>query len=345
MTPSLPPGTLLAPIGNLPLACGAVLPDATVAYVTYGRLAADGRNAVLFAHGVSSSHMHVQRGPGPVAPGSFAALVGPGAAIDTDRFFVVCPNALGSAYGSTGPLSTNPATGQPYGPDFPPVTIADTVAAQRRLADLLGITRLAAVMGISYGGFVAFEWAIAEAAMVDGLVVIASAPDDISTAGMDGLPERFARVPGWNGGRYARGAMDAAMTELREEVQLEFAVDAMLAPLFPDPAALTAELRRRAAGWAGEFDANCMIAMIRSMQGWEAASRLDRIRARTLYSLCRTDPLYPPAIAPRVMTMLREAGVAAEFAELDSPNGHLAYGIHADRFEAPLRRFMAALPA
>lgn len=345
MAPRIPPGSMLGSVGDVPLACGAVLADAKVAYVTQGRLAPDGRNAVLFAHGATSSHMVLARGAGPVVPGSFPSLVGPGAAIDTDRFFVVSPNALGSAYGSTSPISVNPATGQPYGPDFPLVTIADTVAAQRRLAERLGITRFAAVIGVSYGGFVAFEWAIAHAAMVDGLVVMASAPDNISFAGMAGVAERFAREPGWNGGRYAPGAMDAAMVELREEVQREFAVDAMLAPHFPDRAALNAELRRRATAWANEFDANCMIATIRSMQGWEAASRLARIRARTLYLLCRTDPLYLPPIAPRVMAMLRAAGVEAEYGELDSPNGHLAFGTHVDGIEDKLRHFMARLPS
>src|ERR1041384_7059143 len=144
------PDTALASIGDLALRHGGVLRDARLAYVTYGTLAQDGRNAVLLTHGYTSSHQFADGGA--AAEGSWSALVGPGRAIDTDRFFVVSSNMLGSSFGSTGPGSPDPATGRPYGPDFPRLTLADIVAAQRRLLDQLGVRQLAAVVRPPSGG-------------------------------------------------------------------------------------------------------------------------------------------------------------------------------------------------
>ena len=148
--------TQLAQIGDLPLRSGGTLRAAELAYVTYGALAPDGRNAVLMTHGYTSSHLFADGG---TAEGDWSTLVGPGRPIDTDRLYVVSSNMLGSSFGSTAPRSTNPATGRPYGPDFPRLTVADIVAAQRRLLDQLGVKHLVAVVGPSYGGAQAFTWA------------------------------------------------------------------------------------------------------------------------------------------------------------------------------------------
>ena len=124
--------TLFASVGDIELRQGGVLRDAKLAYATWGTLAADGRNAVLVTHGFTSSHMFVRdRG--------WKALVGPGRAIDTDKYFVVSSNMLGSPYGSTAPASINPATGVEYGPDFPAISLPDIVGAQRRVLDGLGV--------------------------------------------------------------------------------------------------------------------------------------------------------------------------------------------------------------
>ena len=131
---------------------GAVLPELELAYVTHGRLAPDGRNAVLLTHGYTSSHFMVDGEAGP-RTGEWGTLVGPGAPIDTDKLFVVASNMLGSSHGSTGPGSLDPRTGRPYGPDFPDISLADIVAAQRAMLDSLGVRRLVAVAGPSYGGF------------------------------------------------------------------------------------------------------------------------------------------------------------------------------------------------
>ena len=145
----------------LPLACGRSLADYDLAYETYGVLNAERSNAVLVCHALNASH-HVAGyyADEPDNVGWWDNMVGPGKPLDTDRFFVVGVNNLGSCFGSTGPVSVNPATGQSWGADFPLVTVEDWVDAQARLADRLGIERFAAVMGGSLGGMQALCWAI-----------------------------------------------------------------------------------------------------------------------------------------------------------------------------------------
>src|SRR3970282_117242 len=156
---------------------GEVLPALTLAYEAYGRLAADGRNAVLVTHGFTSSqHAAGKHAPADEAARRWDGLIGPGKAIDTDRFFVVASNMLGSSYGSTAPASLNPATGRPYGPDFPDITLRAIVGAQKAMLDALGVRHLVAVAGPSYGGFQAFQWAVTYPEFVSGVVPVVTAP-------------------------------------------------------------------------------------------------------------------------------------------------------------------------
>src|ERR1700712_1663669 len=137
---------------DLKLRSGESLPEVTLAYATRGRLAADGRNAILVTHGYTSGPRMIESGVAS-SEGAWSTLVGPGAPIDTERYFVVCPNVLGSSYGSTNAASVDPSTGKPYGSRFPTITVADIVTAQKRLLEHLGVTHLRAVVGPSYGGF------------------------------------------------------------------------------------------------------------------------------------------------------------------------------------------------
>ena len=143
---------------DFPVADGTVMPEATIVYETYGRLARDGRNAVLVTHGYTGSHHAAGRNPANGnQPGSWDGLIGPGKPIDTDKLFVVASNMLGSSFGSTNAASLNPPTGKPYGPDFPAIGIRDIVTAQKALLDSLGVKHLVAVAGPSYGGYQAFQ--------------------------------------------------------------------------------------------------------------------------------------------------------------------------------------------
>ncbi|KPM51688.1 homoserine acetyltransferase [Frankia sp. R43] len=156
----------------LDLERGGVLPEVTVAYETWGRLAPDRSNAVLVLHALTGdSHVAGPAGPGHPTAGWWGALVGPGAALDTDRWFVVCPNVLGGCQGTTGPASAAP-DGRPWGSRWPEITVGDQVRAEEGLADALGITRWAAVVGGSMGGMRALEWAVGRPERVARAVVL-----------------------------------------------------------------------------------------------------------------------------------------------------------------------------
>ena len=162
----------------LPLQSGALIRDYALTYETYGTLNADKSNAVLVCHALNASHHVAGTYAGtPRSEGWWDNMIGPGKPLDTDRFFVIGVNNLGSCFGSTGPMHTNPDTGKVYGADFPVVTVEDWVDAQARLLDVLGIRKLAAVMGGSLGGMQALSWTLQYPHRVSHAVVIASAPN------------------------------------------------------------------------------------------------------------------------------------------------------------------------
>ncbi|BCN41260.1 homoserine O-acetyltransferase [Alicycliphilus denitrificans] len=162
----------------LPLSSGASIRDYTLAYETYGRLNAEGTNAVLVCHALNASHhvAGVYEGQ-PRSEGWWDNMIGPGKPVDTNRFFVIGVNNLGSCFGSTGPMHANPDTGEVYGADFPVVTVEDWVNAQARLLDRLGVGQLAAVMGGSLGGMQALSWTLQYPERMRHAVVVASAPN------------------------------------------------------------------------------------------------------------------------------------------------------------------------
>jgi homoserine O-acetyltransferase len=324
---------------------GDRLPELRLAYVTHGRLAADGRNAVLLTHGYTSSH-HMVEADGSGAEGYWGGLVGPGKPIDTDRYFVIASNMLGSSYGSTGPASRDPRTGRPYGPDFPDISLADIVAAQRAMLDALGVQRLAAVAGPSYGGFQAFQWAVSHPDFVAGVVPAISSPRSPGgRASLDDLVAVLARDPNWNGGRYhERGGVLPTLTQLRIDTLRLYGIEAQLAASHPYPAARDAEIARRAADWARGFDANALIVLRRANIRFDVEPLFTRIRARVLYVLSRSDRIFPPSLFARVMPKLAAAGVVAEAVEIDTDAGHACGGAEAATWAPQLRRFMASLP-
>ncbi len=196
----------------LPLQSGALLPAYELVFETYGSLNAERSNAVLVCHALNASHhvagLHADASgqPLPRSEGWWDNMIGPGKPLDTNRFFVIGVNNLGSCFGSTGPTHTNPATGQPWGADFPVVTVEDWVNAQARLLDALGIETLAAVMGGSLGGMQTLSWALQYPDRVRHAVVVASAPN--LTAENIAFNEVARRAivtdPDFHGGHYLR---------------------------------------------------------------------------------------------------------------------------------------------
>ena len=322
---------------------GEMLPEVTIAYCTRGRLAPDGRNAILVTHGYTSSHRMIVPG-GASSEGAWSTLVGPGAAIDTDRYFVVCSNMLGSSYGSTNAASIDPRTGRPYGSRFPAITVADIVTAQKHLLDHLGVTHLRAVVGPSYGGFQAFQWAVTFPDFMDGIVPVVTSPLPPSSDRVAGLMKWFGPDPAFNGGDYYdRGGVHDTLTRLRIDTLTRYGLADSLAERFPDPAARDAELRRIASAWADVFDANSLFILGRAMETYDITREYGRIRVPVLYVLSTTDALFPPSLAPGVIGGLRAAGVDATYFELESQHGHLASGADAARWEPALRAFITRL--
>jgi homoserine O-acetyltransferase/O-succinyltransferase len=328
------------------LESGAVLPEAVIAYETYGALTRDGRNAVLVAHGFTASqHAAGRYAPDDAEAGWWDPLIGPGKAIDTDRFFVVASNMLGSSYGSTNPASTIPATGKPYGPDFPALSLVDIVTAQRRLIEALGIRHLVAVAGPSFGGYQTLQWGVTFPEMMDGLVVVCSAPKGAGDdERVNGLKRRFGTDPNWNGGwYYDRGGIPETMAGLRVETMKRYGWDEILAGRLPDAAGRDAALQRMAAEWARIFDPNGMIALARAASYFNAEKDFAKLRAKLLYVLSSTDKLFPPTLAPEVMAKLKAAGVDARYFQLDSAYGHMASRADAAKWAPTLAAFMEEL--
>ena len=325
---------------------GAVLPEATIAYESYGKLAADGRNAVLVTHGFTSSHHAAGKYQSTdEAVGWWDGLIGPGKAIDTDKLFVVSSNMLGSSYGSTSPACINPKTGKAYGPGFPEISVVDIVSAQKRLLDHLGVKHLVAVAGPSYGGYQAFQWGVTFPDAMDGLVAVVSAPAGSGgDAAIDSMVAGLAKDPNWNGGwYYDKGGIVPTMLAQRVATLKRYGIDAQLAPKFPDTAEREAAIRKIAEPWAREFDANGMVALRRASVRYDAAKDFKKIKAKLLYVLSSTDNLFPPSIAPDVMAKLKAAGVDATYFQLESEYGHLASGRDAGKWAPALKRFMDSL--
>ena len=336
-------------IGDFRLGSGEIMPEATIAYETYGRLAPGGRNVVLLTHGFTGSHHFAGRNPANAGqPGSWDGLVGPGKAIDTDKLFIVASNMLGSSFGSTNAASRNPKTGEPYGPDFPKIAIRDIVAAQKALLDSLGVAHLVAVAGPSYGGYQGFQWAVAYPDFMDGVVAVNTAPwASVNTDKQ--LAEVTARLgadPNWQGGRYhGTAGPKTALTDIRVETLKRYGIDANLAPRFPDPAEREAAIHQTASDWADKWDAHSLIILRRALLGFDTRPDFAQIKAKLLYILCRSDNLFPPKIAPEVMRALAAAGVEARYFELDSDLGHSSAGPEHAKWSPALREFLAPLVA
>lgn len=280
-------------IKDFRLSGGDVLPEVTLAYVTRGTLDATGRNAILVTHGYTSSHRMIESGSGS-SEGAWSTLVGPGAPIDTDRYFVVCSNMLGSSYGSTNAASVDPRTGKPYGSRFPAVTVADIVTAQHRLLRHLGIAHLRAVVGPSYGGFQAFQWGVTFPDFMDGIVPVVTSPLPPTSDRVAGLMKWFGPDPNWNNGDYyENGGVRETMTNLRVDTLTRYGMADSLAAEFPQKDARDAELRRIAAAWAEVFDANSLFILGRAMETYDITKDYTKIQVPVLYVLSRTDALFP----------------------------------------------------
>ena len=333
---------------DLVLESGAVLAAPVTAYRCLGRLNADGSNAVLVLHGYTTGPTMLDP-EAHAAEGSWGELVGPGKPIDSNRYFVVCPNMLGSCYGSTGPGSIDPATGSPYGTAFPDLSVADIVAVQKDLLGALGVKRLAAVTGPSFGAYQSFQWAVSHPGMIDRVIAAVGAPWHPGAPGTaQAILESLAADPGWPA--WVAGQRDAMFPKLvamRTDTLSKYGVDVELAQQFPDPEVRAAEVGRLAREWAAAFDPMSLVVLMRAAESFDVRGQLDAIRAPVLYVLSRTDPMFSPALAREVAQALAALPGTDNwsYVELDSEKGHFASGADAALWAEDLRRFMETSPA
>lgn len=355
----------------LPLESGATLSPVRIAYETYGTLSAARDNAVLVCHALSGDAHAAGWSADASAPsavdgvgaderglsstrrgalGWWDGMIGPGKAFDTNRYFVICTNLVGSCRGSTGPGSLNPASGAPYGTDFPVVTVGDMVRAQAMLLDVLGIPGLLAVAGGSLGGMQALEWSVAYPDRVRACIAIAST----ARLGAQGVAwNAIARNaimadPDWQGGHYYQsGRIPAAgvgvarmvghVTYLSEQSMREKfgrrlqQGDAYSYTLERPDFAVESYLRYQAKGFADRFDANSYLYLSRALTYFDlarthGAGSLERAaarsRARHLLISFSSDWLYPPSDSDDLAAALRAAGRSAEHHVLDASYGH-----------------------
>jgi homoserine O-acetyltransferase/O-succinyltransferase len=332
--------------GDFRLRSGVVMPKVTIAYRTLGVLAPDRNNVVLVTHGNTGGPQMIDPG-GSTGEGSWNAIVGPGKAVDTDRFFVVCPNMLGSSYGSTNATDIDPLTGTRYGPRFPDITVGDIVATQRALLADLGIEKLVAIVGPSYGGIQAFQWAVDYPGMMKGIAAIVTAPvvpRERSEGNVARLLATLSNDPNWNGGDYYdHGGVLESMIAIRSATLKSYGIETRLRDTISDPAKIEAAIRDEAARWARGFDANSLLILARALRGFDVTAQLSKIKSKVLYVLSRTDKLFPPELADSVMPALKAAGVDADYFLLDSDYGHSASGLDAHKWTPRLKQFMDGL--
>jgi homoserine O-acetyltransferase len=375
--PSYPPdsvglvATRLLTLGAdrpLRLESGAVLSPVTVAYETYGELSAAGDNAVLVCHALSgSAHAAGYHGTGAdEKPGWWELMVGPGKAIDTTRWFVICSNFLGSCYGTTGPTSVDPAAGRPWGVRFPLFTIRDMVELQRLLLDELGIARLLAVVGGSMGGMQALQWGISYPGRVAGVIPVATA------AGMSAQGIAFNEVgrraimddPLWRGGEYpesdppARGLALARMvghiTYLSEEAMHRKFGRRRLADepgsSFGREFEVEDYLRAQGDKFVRRFDANTYLYLTRAMDSFDLVA--DHGSLQNAFAGCtssflvvsfRSDWLFPPSQSQAIVQALKRSGHDVAYANLESDQGHDAFLLPGNRLGDLLPGFLARL--
>ncbi|MET3465708.1 homoserine O-succinyltransferase MetX [Variovorax atrisoli] len=361
-------------VGPLALRSGASISDYTLAYETYGTLNADRSNAVLVCHALNASHhvAGVYQGQAR-SEGWWDNMVGPGKPVDTDRFFVIGVNNLGSCFGSTGPMHVNPATGRVYGADFPVVTVEDWVDAQAALLDALGIETLAAVMGGSLGGMQALSWTLQYPERVRHAVVVASAPN--LTAENIAFNEVARRAivtdPDFHGGHFyehgvvpKRGLRIARMighiTYLSDDVMnakfgriLRSAVEGEAAGADYRYSTQDVEfqiesyLRYQGDKFSEYFDANTYLLITRALDyfdparnhGGKLSAALAQARAKFLLVSFKTDWRFSPARSREIVKALLDNSRNVSYAEIDAPHGHDAFLLDDVRYMGVVRSY------
>ena len=348
----------------LPLRSGASLPQYSLAYETYGRLNPQRSNAVLVCHALNASHHVAGTYAGQErSEGWWDNLVGPGKPLDTNRFFVIGVNNPGSCFGSTGPMQVNPSTGQPWGADFPVVTVEDWVDAQARLMDHLGIQTLAAVLGGSLGGMQALSWALRYPGRLRHCIAVATAPNlSAQNIAFNEVARRaIITDPDFHGGHYLahgtlprRGLRVARMighiTYLSDDaMEAKFGRELKAAALGYSTQEIEfqieAYLRHQGDKFSEYFDANTYLLITRALDYFDpAAEHGGDLSATFAAAHCKfqlvsftTDWRFSPARSREIVKALVDNNLDVSYAEIAAPHGHDAFLLDDPRYHGVLR--------
>jgi homoserine O-acetyltransferase len=352
----------------LKLECGVALSPVTLAYETYGKLNVAKDNAVLILHAFSGdSHVAGIYSANDAKPGWWDFMVGPQKGIDTERYFVICINILGSCMGSTGPSSIDPKTGKPFGLDFPMVTVGDMVAAQNVLIETLGIANLRAVIGGSVGGMQAIEWSVRYPEKVTSAVLLATTTKHsaLAIAFNEVARQSIMADPNWNGGDYyhakakpklglALARMIGHITYLSDEsMRLKFGRrlqdKADFSFNFEAEFQVESYLRYQGAKFVERFDANSFLYITKAADYYDlerqygagsAVKAFSRTNARFLVISFTSDWLYPTYQSRTMVQAMKKSGLDVSFCEIEAQWGHDAFLLPNKRLAAMIRGFL-----
>jgi len=352
----------------LVLDSGGRIDHLQIGYQTYGTLDADRANAILVCHALTGDQHAANRNPVTGKPGWWDMLVGPGKPIDTNRYFVICSNVVGSCMGTTGPASTNPATGRPYGLDLPVITVRDMVRAQAMLLDHLGIDTLFSVAGGSLGGMQVLQWAASYPERVfSALPLAAGARHSSQNIAFHEVGRQAVMAdPEWRNGRYleagtsprkglAVARMAAHITYLSDEaLHRKFGrnLQDRERPTFGFDADFQVEsyLRYQGSSFVDRFDANSYLYLTRAMDYFDLAAehggRLANAFMGTKTRFCvasfTSDWLFPTAESKTVVRALNAAGASVSFVEIESDRGHDAFLLDEPELFSTVRGFLSS---
>jgi|YelNatPaOPRAMG01_1025707.scaffolds.fasta_scaffold00030_21 homoserine O-acetyltransferase len=349
--------------------CGRELRHLEVAFETYGRLNAAADNAVYVVHALTgSAHAAFYNSPEEDRPGWWDGLIGPGKALDPDRYFIVCANLLGSCYGTTGPSSINPETGDIYGMDFPPITTRDMVKAQKLLLDYLGVKRLRLVLGGSLGGMITWQWLVDYPEFVEAAIPIAGTVQ--GSPWMIALNEVARQAifndPAWQDGWYRGQGPSAGLALARMIAMISYRSDRQFWQRFgrarvkPEPEhqlefdnwfQIESYLHYQGHKLVKRFDARTYIYLTEAMDLHDVArgyscleEALDRIQAEVLVIGIDSDVLYYPHELKATVRTLQKLGKKAQYAEISSIYGHDAFLVEYEQLNHLVREFLEGRP-
>jgi len=348
---------------GIKLDSGRILSPITLAYETYGTLNENATNAILVEHAwTGSAHLAGKLHENDTKPGWWDAIVGPGRLLDTDRFFVICSNVIGSCFGSTGPASINPKTGKRYNLSFPVITVRDMVRAQKLLIDSLGIRRLLSVMGGSMGGMQVLEWATQHPGSIASAIVLATTPRPSPLAISMNAIARWAifNDPTWRKGEYNHSPKDG-LALARGIGHITFLSDESMSAKFGRRFSardgqfdffgqfeVERYLNYNGYSFVDRFDANSFLYLAKALDlydvawGYESLSEaFNQVQAPMQFFAFTSDWLYPPYQTEEMVTCLRELGKPVDYHLITSSYGHDAFLLEHETFAPLVAEFIA----